>query len=375
VTVSGRLPNYDDIEAVFSDSPIGVQDRYRVTGSESLATADELTIAGSNYPDWVRLRYLQLPDSLTAETVQLTIDIIASAGAETSFDKAWAIQEYLHSTYSYALNSEQTPSGRDAVDFFLFDKMVGRCEDYATAMVVMLRTQGIPARLVAGYRSGSEVDSFGDYLYREEQAHTWVEVFFPQFGWIPFEPTQGQAPFDYGGEPTELPAESTVEAVPVEEVPSPEAVPTVEATPVATPIASVVKPDDTKLSTRFSSGSGLVALIVVGGMTLVAVLFTLGWIWSFRGLRPGAGLYARVLRVGRLWGVPPHETMTPSEYAAEFGRTVPRANGPARFVADLYAAETYGGVEVSEEVRFRGGQAWRAVRRNVLAWRPWRRRK
>ena len=375
VTISGRLPNYDDIEAVFSNKPVRVQDRYRVTGSESLADADQLSSAGADYPDWVIQRYLQLPTSVTAETVQLTLDIIEAAGAVTPFEKAWAIQEYLHTTYPYTLKSDETPSGRDAVDFFLFGKKMGKCDDYASSMIVMLRSQGIPARLVSGFRAGSEVDSFGDYVYREEQLHTWVEVFFPSYGWIPFEPTQGQAPFDYNQEQevpqSEIP--ETTEAV--QPTPTAAAVPTVEATPAATPVVAATKPEKDSFNNPIASGVGLVTAILVGIAAIIAAIAFGLWALSLRGLRPGAALFARVMRVGRLWGVQSHATMTPTEYAAAFGRSVPKASGAARYVADLYTAETYGGVEISSDAQRSGREAWKAVRANIARWRPWKRRR
>ena len=375
VTVSGRLPNYDDIEAIFSNKPVSAQERYRVTGSESLADADQLAEAGSNYPDWVIQRYLQLPTSVTVETVQLTLNVIEAAGAVTPFDKAWAIQEYLHNTYPYTLDSEDTPSGRDAVDFFLFGKQMGKCDDYASSMIVMLRSQGIPARLVSGFRAGSEVDSFGDYIYREEQLHTWVEVFFPSYGWIPFEPTQGQEPFDYSQEPEALQTETPDTTETIQPTPTVVALPTMEATPEATPVISAVKPDETSFSNPLASGVGLLSAIVLGVIVLFAAIAFSLWILSLRGLRPGAALFTRVMRVGRLWGVQSSATMTPAEYAAAFGQSVPKASGAANYVADLYTAETYGGVEISSEAQRSGREAWKTVRANISGWRPWKRRK
>ncbi|MCC6792323.1 MAG: transglutaminase domain-containing protein [Thermomicrobiales bacterium] len=377
LVLDGRVPNYDDIDSVFFAQRSGIPTQYRVSGSISIAGEDVLRAAGADYPDWVEQRYLQLPGSLTDRTVQLGSDIVAQSGATNPFDAAWAIQQYLRGAYQYAENSQQSPDDADAVDFFLFEKSVGRCEDYAGAMVVLLRTQGIPARMAAGYRTGDELTADGDFLFLEKQAHTWVEVYFPDYGWVPFEPTAIEPPFDYDGEQSlqEVPEQTRPEMVEPTPTPEPTQEPELEASPVPV-ITTVDTPEEsTSLADRLSGGLAwitigltVIAAIVVGGVVLV-------WAWGLRGLRPGAALYAKTIRIGRLWGVEPHPTMTPREYAAELGQTVPGARRAVSLVADLYAAEAYGGIEVSDEVRQGGNQAWRALRRTIVGWRPWRRHK
>lgn len=373
--VSGRVPNYDDIESVFSGQST-MPTQYRVTGSVSMADEEQLRAAGDDYPEWVTDRYLQLPPTLTDQTVQLAADVVNDANATNAFDKAWAIQQHLRNTYQYAENSEPPPEDGDAVDFFLFGKRVGRCEDYAGAMVVMLRTQGIPARMVGGYRTGDERTPEGDYLFLEKQAHTWVEVFFPGYGWIPFEPTVIKPPFDYDGarEQPEVPDESIPELNQPTPTPEPTFEPIAEATPVPPAIVADVDDDSTSLGDRLSGGLTLISLGLTVLIALVVAAFAIVWAWGLRGLKPGAALYAKAIRVGRLLGVEPHPTMTPREFATEFGQAVPRAHRAVSVVADLYSAEQYGGIEVSEEVEYGGQQAWRSLRSAMFGWRPWRRR-
>jgi hypothetical protein len=374
--VSGRVPNYDDIETVFFGQSHGTLAQYRVTGSVSIAGEEQLRAAGDDYPDWITQRYLQLPQSVTDQTVQLATDVVTNAGATNAFDKAWAIQQHLRESYQYAENSQRSPDDRDAVDFFLFDKKVGRCEDYAGAMVVMLRSQGIPARLVGGYRTGDERTPEGEYLFREKQAHTWVEAFFPGYGWIPFEPTSIEPPFNYEGAPAE--PELPNDSVPELTIPTPNPAPTFEPAVEATPAPAVVDADsngdDPSFGDRISGGLTWITLGLTGLLAVAMAVFALIWAWGLRGLKPGAALYAKALRVGRLWGVEPQPNMTPREFAQEFGYAVPRAQRAVSVVADLYSAEQYGGIEVSEEARSSGQQAWRSLRSAVLGWRPWRRR-
>jgi hypothetical protein len=242
---------------------------------------------------------------------------------------------------------------------------------------VMLRTQGIPARIVGGFRASEEEAGPNEYLYREKLAHTWVEVYFPGYGWIPFEPTSSVSEFEYGSEqqdqpPTDQPPEEQPEAEPT---PEPTVAPTPEATPPAT--TPGVDPDDDSggLSNLLSGVFGVFAL---GITTLAAIAvggFVFAWLWSLRGLRPGASLFARTICIGRFWGVEPDPAMTPREYALRFGQAVPGARNAAAIVAEMYSAERYGGIEISEETARGGERAWRTLRSSILGWRPWGRRK
>lgn len=92
------------------------------------------------------------------------------------------------------------PVGRDVVDYFLFDAPGGFCSYFASAMVVMLRLEGVPARIVSGYAMGDY--DFAQHAYRvpASSAHAWVEVYFPSYGWVEFEPTTSQAVFNYRAE-------------------------------------------------------------------------------------------------------------------------------------------------------------------------------
>ena len=131
-----------------------------------------------------RNRYLQLP-RLTDRIRGLTDSI--TAGADDRYDKVKAVEGYLRG-FTYTL--ELPPTAREAsLDHFLFERRAGHCEYFSTAMVVMLRTQGIHAREVNGFRGG-EWSEFGSYLaVTQNQAHSWVEVWFPNYGWVTFDPT------------------------------------------------------------------------------------------------------------------------------------------------------------------------------------------
>src|SRR5207237_7528723 len=101
-------------------------------------------------------------------------------------DEAKAIETYLRQNYTYSTHIAQPPPGVDRVEWFLFQGKEGYCEYYASAMVVMLRTLGVPARLATGYAPGDYDPNTQTYTVKESAAHAWPEVYFPSYGWIEF---------------------------------------------------------------------------------------------------------------------------------------------------------------------------------------------
>ncbi|MBC8075885.1 MAG: transglutaminase domain-containing protein, partial [Chloroflexales bacterium] len=186
---NGRpTPNFADTSAVFSQLPLRAGGVYTVTALTSSADEQSLREAAATYPAWVTARYLQLPDTISLRTVEKAQEVVAQAGANNNYDKAMAIQSFLRS-FPYNQQIQAAPTGQDAVDYFLFDLRQGYCDYYASAMVVMLRSQGIPARWVQGYAGGTRDMDRDAYLVRENIAHSWPEVYFPDLGWQRFEPT------------------------------------------------------------------------------------------------------------------------------------------------------------------------------------------
>jgi len=164
--------------------------RYSVISAAPKVTERELREAGTDYGAEIRERYLQLPP-LSKKVRDLTQEI--TAGAETPYDKLVAIESYLRREYTYDLNVPQPAEGKDVVEYFLFEARRGYCDYYASAMVVLARAAGIPARLASGYATGDYDHEAQRYVVREYNAHSWPEAYFPGYGWIEFEPTVSQA--------------------------------------------------------------------------------------------------------------------------------------------------------------------------------------
>ena len=159
--------------------------RYSVTSQVSQLVADERTASALDYPDSVRSRYLQVPGG-SQQIADLAHRVIQQA--TTPFGQTLAIQQHLLENYRYSLEAD-TATLSHPLEEFLFTRKTGYCEHYATAMVVMLRTVGIPARLVTGFLA-TEWNEYGGYFtVRQRDAHAWVEVYFPRSGWITMDPT------------------------------------------------------------------------------------------------------------------------------------------------------------------------------------------
>lgn len=139
-------------------------------------------------PDSIRKRYLELP-AMPTRVIQLAHRL--TAGLDTPYEKALAVNRFLWENYRYNLQAPLLPEGADAVDDFLFVSTQGSCEIFASAMAALLRLAGVPARLVTGYTTGSYNILTGYYEVRNSDAHAWVEMYQPGVGWIEFEPTPG----------------------------------------------------------------------------------------------------------------------------------------------------------------------------------------
>lgn len=166
---------------------------YEVFSLIPIVDAEELRRAGETYPDWVVKRFLSLQPDVPERVKSLALRLTASA--ITPYDRAVAIENYLR-TYPYTLDVPFPPPQRDVTDYFLFDLKKGYCDYFATAMVVLARASGIPARLAIGYASGTYNLNSKRFIVTEADAHSWAEVYFPEIGWVPVEATPSRPVLD-----------------------------------------------------------------------------------------------------------------------------------------------------------------------------------
>lgn len=196
VAVQGKLP------FVRVDSEMSVQTRphdqermvYRIFSDTTEPSANVLRSDRLQYLV-ESARYLELPANLDPRISALTESVLRQAGSRNGYDAARAIESHLRENYGYTL--ELKAGGRDPLADFLFNVRAGHCEYFATAMAVMLRTQGIASRVVNGFLPGEYNETAGAFTVRQSDAHSWVEVYFPQTNsWVTFDPTPpaGRAP-------------------------------------------------------------------------------------------------------------------------------------------------------------------------------------
>jgi transglutaminase-like putative cysteine protease len=261
-----------------------------------------LRTAGQRYPDWVRQRYLALPPDLPGRVKDLAIQLTSTE--PTPYDRARAIERYLRK-FPYTVDVPRPPLNRDLVDYFLFDLRKGYCDYYASAMVVLARAAGVPARLVIGYASGEYNLKTKRFMVTKADAHSWVEVYFPNIGWIPFEPTASRPSFE------ELPG--NVSEAPEGTVPSPE-----------TPRIPEVK----STSLEWLILPGVAALAVA----LVIAWAFYDWLWLRRRSERAAAVevYRRMRRYGSHLVIAAEAGDTPNEYAAALSRQLEELAGEGR---------------------------------------------
>lgn len=345
--------------------PFTVTSMVRDTRGRNALTGNELAVSGTAYPEWVE-RYLAIrPGSLGDIVRQTAADILDSlpGNQRDPYHVAAAVQDYLWRSGGFEYTTDVRGLCEDnsrQVDCFLEIKK-GYCEFFASAMVMLLRELGIPARYVLGYLPGQE-QADGSWRVEGSAAHAWVEVYFPGHGWVEFDPTPGNAENgqertildegpDRGPAPTIRPLEGRGELecadrIDCETGPVPEPfVPPPPAAPQATNLAPVV----------------LIGFFV---FALVAAA-----IWA--GLRrvpqtePELA-YRGVARLATRLGYGPRPSQTAYEFAAGLGELVPVASGDLRLIATAKVEATYGRRKSGETMRRTIGFAYRRVRLGLL---------
>ncbi|MGC8856368.1 MAG: transglutaminaseTgpA domain-containing protein, partial [Anaerolineae bacterium] len=189
-----------DVATWRADPPLEAGAHYQVRARIANPSVRELRAAGTVYPTWVRERYLQIPAEIAPQIRLLAEEI--TRNAQTPYDKAAAITDYLRHEIEYRDTLPPVPQGREPLLWVLFDEKKGFCNYYASAEVMLLRSVGVPARLAVGFAEGElqertqltgREDEFV-YVVRQKHSHAWPEVYFPEIGWVEFEPTGNQEP-------------------------------------------------------------------------------------------------------------------------------------------------------------------------------------
>jgi transglutaminase-like putative cysteine protease len=351
-----------------------LQAPYTYTVTEAIPNVDvqELRTAGTGYPAWAQ-PYIDLyqpgrvqvgySTTRDADIAALAQSIVREANATTPYDQARAIESWFiqKGRFTYTLTPPKTPVGIRPLDYFLFNSKKGFCQDFSTAMNVMLRTLGIPSRQMAGFSQGVFDDKTRQFFVNAVEAHSWVEVFFPDIGWIPFEPTP-----DLTNSPINRPL--TRDQLNASAVPAPQA-----SAKIPPNLNEREGPAGTlNTGTPFDVWRPL--LIAAGGVLLlvvIALLLALRWLLAARDV---PRIWRRLLFLGDRLKVPRHAGDTPEEFGDRLAASVPPLDGELRRLATLYTRASFrrGGLSAEELEAARG--AWRRIRGSypALVAKAWR---
>jgi transglutaminase-like putative cysteine protease len=311
--------------------------RYRVASQWGIPGSEVLNRVGV---EMGLQEFTALPHEFQ-QVKRLALD--TTAGERTLLGTCWRIEWFLEENYAYSL--EGMPSGpRDPVEIFLFEQQTGCCIDFASAMVVMLRTLKIPSRLACGFTGDEQGDVAGEYVFRGEHAHAWAEVFFGRYGWIRFDPS----PLTYAEWRQETHGKVGF-------------------------LAWFAR------FTKYGEGDRALFLIALGAVlkngwwllppiTLIAAFIVIvrrgKRLEGSRGARTAstvkaADFYRRVLRILAWAGVRPHPASTPREVASAACRVLPRQ--PVHAFTETYCAVRYGGLVLDPAIKERMKDALAAL--------------
>ncbi|HEY40723.1 MAG TPA: transglutaminase domain-containing protein [Dehalococcoidia bacterium] len=316
----------EGVVAVVSPKMMKPYQQYTVTACINVPTVEELSQAGEDYPQGVIEHYLQLPDTLPEQVVSLSQEITAEA--ETALDKVRAVKAYLRD-FEYNLKAERPTEDVDGVAYFLFETGEGVCTTFASAMAVMLRSAGVPARLNTGYLEGVLDEDTGSYILRAKDYHARTEVYFPGYGWVEFSATPGGD----GGAAEVAVVDNSESDIPPSELPPDGA---------ETPDTSGVEGDTEPATTgrpRFP-GPALYVYFIIIGIPLVLYLAARAgyayWLARLKRVDNPADVYARMCYLASLIKVGPEFDETPLEYSTRLSLAMPANAGAIDTITRAY---------------------------------------
>jgi transglutaminase-like putative cysteine protease len=377
VNVAGdslSLSTFDTVDQIHLTNRVRAPFTFSVTEAITNAAVNELRGAGTDYPAWIApyadLYYNGRTAKGTgddAKIAALAQTIVHDAKATTPYDQARAIeswfQDKVKSGFTYTLAGSGTPAnGARPLDWFLFTSKKGLCQDFSTAMNVMLRMLGVPSRQMSGFGQGILDDKTHQYVVNALDAHSWVEVFFPGYGWIPFEATP-----DGVNAPITRPLTRELLNAPIP--------PSSEATPRARPV-----PKEPPVDAGGSTSSGAFpdiwrqALLAGGGVLLVVIIGILLAVRWLLAVKDVPRIWRRLLFLGDRLRVPRHRGDTPQEFGGRLATLVPPLDEEVRRLANLYTRASFRREGLSADELADARRAWQRIRGSypglvVNAWR------
>ena len=388
---------------------------YQITGTVSGANEDALASAGSDYPLWISETFLQLPDYDDEERANLAAlleTIIRSFGLQPDparedggynpYAIAAAVETYLRSApavdedgrivrndegnpvplYKLTTDIELPPAKSDAVYWFLFENWedglpIGGYYDYhASSMAILLRMAGVPARIATGFvlSENNFDDRTRNNIVRGHDAYAWVEVYFPEYGWVDFDPTPSTSADEALASITGGGAGGT--RIAAQRLSTPrfdlrpglggENLSDIVLDDILQYLAAGTLPGESALvdlgPSRWLWLSPIIGVAVVAAVLL---LFWLAWRISLRGLDPAAALWVSTARLARWTGIAADPSTTPQEHARLIDGVLGHRSD-ALELADRYTAARFGRKTLSEDEQAVATDLWRSLRGDLI---------
>ncbi|OQY44335.1 MAG: hypothetical protein B6242_12980 [Anaerolineaceae bacterium 4572_78] len=376
---TGRVPPFiEEITFIESDLRLKANEPYQIISHYSTASVDELRSDSNMYPFWIIRRYLEMPDTTTQRVRSLALEI--TNNETNAYDKATKIEQYLRQEITYNDAIYAPPPNRDKVDYILFELKEAYCDYYATAMIVMLRSVGVPSRLAAGYAQGERQALENQkqiYFVQSDDAHSWVEVFFPSYGWIEFEPTASELRINRqtsvlqgtgdnkqnipdGGIEDEDPFDRMDDARDVELPPG-------SAEPIA--------------------GTGFITLPIIGQISLATIIFGFLFIglfaafigigiWQLQTMSQSQNVkieadtllrvdevYHTLVKLARWLGVKKLPSQTPYEHAEDLNQTMPAIKLQVNTITNAFVHHMFSGrTDIANDTKVNVAQSWSEIK-------------
>ena len=390
-SIESGQPQAQAVEFTYARSSrtLDVGDSYTIISRQTAVTENALKSTGASYSALITDKFLQLPENFSPRVGELARTI--TEPFPTVYEKTKAVESYLRGI-PYDDKIPAPGAGVDPLEYFLFEIQRGYCDYYASAMATMLRSVGIPARTASGYAEGSYDEESNLYYVTASDAHTWVEVYFPDYGWVEFEPTAGESELNR----------------PVGDEPGSEADPLGSSNPVTTTNLPDTNPYEDQLMNQpenttaggldgVGGGGGIATWpwwvwLILAPVVLIAGIWGLRFIpiWGPTNFTPDLPpiLYERLQRWTERLGLRLSESDTPFEREQRLGQALPEGRPFVQRITQSYVRYRFSRQNQDNNALFRPpasqgqapgqtlgndlGQSWQALER--VFWKAWARK-
>lgn len=368
-----NLESQDDTMAVTSEHMLTPNDSYSVRTVINAAAPAELSQASITYPEHIKDHYLQLPSDLPRRVRSITQLLVRNA--RNPYDRAVTIVKYL-SRFGYVREGTTAPYGADAVDYFLTTSQAGNCNNFASAMVVMLRSIGIPARLSTGYLL-RERDESGALALRAIDYHARPEVYFPGYGWVEFEATPIS---DETDDPEERAVAGIIDSnvgPSIAEIETSDEPDTLASAGSSDPAPGERESPTTSFEYWIDDATAMapvprpwtVTILRPIGLVVLALAFLLvlyRQLRRFQDASSPAQVYSRMCFLASFARLHPSPEQTPLEYYARLSAAFPEQSLAFADVTWAYLRSEFGQKDPDEEAKESLRQAWQVVYRALV---------